>query len=113
MNPSVRRRRARAFLSSFHMNNVRVTPCAVIDFHLKPEHQDLTDEQKIEEINARLYAYYCHTEELTVEQIHAIDSEISDNKHLPIWKDKVDQDTQQKALRLKEQEDAVLSMHSS
>ena len=103
----------RAFLSSFHMNNVRVTPCGVIDCHLKPEHKDLTDEQKIEEINARLYAYYRHTEELTVEQIHEIDSEILENKHLPIWREKVEQDKQQKALKLKDEDTFVVSMQSS
>ena len=88
----------RAFLSAFHLNNVRATACGVIDLHLKPDNQGLTDEQKIEEINARLYAYYRCTEELSVEQIHSIDADISEGKHIPVWKAKVEHDQQEKAL---------------
>ena len=82
----------RAFLSAFHVNNVRTTSCGVIDFHLQPENKDLSDEKKIEEICAQLYAYYRHTQELTVEQIAVIKKEISDKTHLLIWNNKVKQD---------------------
>jgi len=75
----------RAFFSILHMNNVRVTLCPMIDFHLKLENKNLTDQEKIEEICAELYAYYRHTEELDREQISAIKTEISAKTHLLIW----------------------------
>ncbi|QMT59141.1 1-acyl-sn-glycerol-3-phosphate acyltransferase [Legionella sp. PC997] len=82
----------RAFMSAFHMNNVRATLCSVIDFHLKPENDGLSEEAKIEEICAQLYAYYRHTQELTPKQIATIKEEISKKTHLLIWNNKVKQD---------------------
>ncbi len=75
----------RAFFSLLHMNNISVTLCSVIDFHLRPENAHLTDEEKIEEICAELYAYYRHTEDLTKEEIHSIKTEISHKTHLLTW----------------------------
>ncbi len=98
----------RAFFSAFHMNNVRATLCCVIDFHLKPENETLSEEEKIEEICAQLYAYYRHTQELTVEQIGTIKKEISDKTHLLIWNNKVKQDDLGKQLLNLKKEGAEL-----
>ncbi|WP_131777977.1 lysophospholipid acyltransferase family protein [Legionella bozemanae] len=102
----------RAFLSWFHMNNVRTTLCCVIDFHLKPESEDLSEERKIEEICAQLYAYYRHTQELTPKQIDAIKKEISDKTHLLIWNNKVKQDELGKQLSNLKKEEAKLEEHT-
>ncbi|MGM9454939.1 lysophospholipid acyltransferase family protein [Legionella bozemanae] len=98
----------RAFLSWFHMNNVRTTLCCVIDFHLKPENEDLSEEKKIEEICAQLYAYYSHTQELTPKQIDTIKTEISKKTHLLIWNNKVKQDELGKQLSNLKKEEAKL-----
>jgi len=98
----------RAFFSLFHMNNVRTTLCGEIDFHLKPENAELTDEKKIEEICAQLYAYYRHTEELTAEQIRAIKTQIADKRHTLFWSNKVKQDDLGKQLLKLKQEVADL-----
>lgn len=98
----------RAFLSGLHMNNVRTTLCCDIDFHLKPESALLSDEEKTEEICAQLYAYYRHTQELTVEQIGAIKTEISEKTHLLIWNNKVKQDKLGKQLLNVKKEGAEL-----
>ena len=109
----------RSFFSGFHLNNVRSTLCCVIDFHLNSEHDNLSEEQKIEEISARLYAYYRHTQELTIEEIDAIKTEISAETHLSIWRNKVEQDSLQKnLLQLKEEaqqleEPTLLSMQGN
>lgn len=87
----------RAFISFFHMNNVSVHQCEIIDFHLKPENQHLSEQEKIDEINAQMYAYYRHTEELSPLQIKAIgELEISQKKHCLFWKNKQDEDKQEK-----------------
>ncbi|WED43375.1 lysophospholipid acyltransferase family protein [Legionella cardiaca] len=98
----------RAFLSAFHMNNVRTTLCSVIDFHLQPENESLSDEAKIEEICAQLYAYYRHTQELTVEQIGTIKKEIADKTHLLIWQHRLKQDDVTKQLLTLKKEGAKL-----
>lgn len=99
----------RAFLSWFHMNNVRTTLCCVIDFHLKPESENLSEEEKIEEICAQLYAYYSCTQELTPKQIDAITTaEISTKTHLLIWKKKVEQCELEKQLSNLKKEEAKL-----
>ena len=107
----------RAFFSLFHLNNIRTTLCCEIDFHLKPENEHLSDDDKIEEINAQMYAYYRDTRELTVEQIGGIKTLISDKKHHLIWNNKTKRDALQKELtKLKaegvklEAEAALLSM---
>ncbi|WP_454783373.1 lysophospholipid acyltransferase family protein [Legionella sp. WA2022007384] len=88
----------RAFMSAFHMNNVHATLCSVIDFHLKSENEGLSEEAKIEEICAQLYAYYRHTQELTPKQIDKIKEEISSKAHLLIWNNKVKRDDLNKQL---------------
>ena len=94
----------RAFFSLFHPNKIRTTVCCEIDFHLKPENEHLTDDEKIEEINAQMYAYYRQTNELSVEQIDDIKTIISNKKHHGIWNNKVKQDSLQKSLlKLKEE----------
>lgn len=95
----------RAFFSAFHLNNVRATFACVIDFHLKPENEHLSEDEKIEEICAQLYAYYRHTQELTDKEVSTIKTEISDKTHLLIWKNKVKQDDLGKQLiNLKKEE---------
>ncbi|AWN73249.1 lysophospholipid acyltransferase family protein [Legionella anisa] len=98
----------RAFFSAFHMNNVRATLCSVIDFHLQPENEELSEEKKIEEICAQLYAYYRHTQELTPEQISTIKTEISNKTHLLIWNNKVKRDELGKQLLSLKKEGAKL-----
>ncbi|MCW8444738.1 1-acyl-sn-glycerol-3-phosphate acyltransferase [Fluoribacter gormanii] len=98
----------RAFMSAFHMNNVRATLCSVIDFHLKPESEGLSDEAKIEEICAQLYAYYRHTQELTPKQIATIKEEIASKNHLLIWNNKVKQDELGKQLLSLKKEETQL-----
>ncbi|MFZ4076970.1 MAG: lysophospholipid acyltransferase family protein [Legionellaceae bacterium] len=88
----------RAFVSGFLRNNVRATLCCVIDFHLQPENNNLSEDEKIDEICAQLYAYYRHTEELSVEQINSIKTSISDKTHLMVWKNKVQQGALEKEL---------------
>ncbi|MCE0722574.1 MULTISPECIES: lysophospholipid acyltransferase family protein [Legionella] len=98
----------RAFFSAFHMNNVHATLCCVIDFHLQPENEELSEEKKIEEICAQLYAYYRHTKELTPEQISTIKTEISNKTHLLIWNNKVKQDELGKQLLNLKKDEAKL-----
>ncbi|MDR3442417.1 MAG: lysophospholipid acyltransferase family protein [Legionella sp.] len=97
----------RAFASLFHLNNVRVTSCGVIDSHLKPENADLSDELKIEAICAELYSYYRHTQELTVKQIETIKEE-TPHTRLGIWKNKLAQDEARKQLTTLKKEEAEL-----
>lgn len=95
----------RAFLSLLHVNNVRARLCCEIDFHLQPKNESLSDEEKVNEICAQLYAYYRHTKELTDEQVASIKTEISDKRHLLIWDNKVKRDGLTKELqKLKEEE---------
>jgi len=96
----------RALFSFFHLNNVRTNLCCVIDFHLQPENKGLSDEAKIEEICAQLYAYYCHTEELTDKQIDVIKTQISDKTHHLLWKNKVKKDELSKELSALNKESA-------
>ncbi|USQ15288.1 1-acyl-sn-glycerol-3-phosphate acyltransferase (plasmid) [Legionella lytica] len=98
----------RAFLSFFHMNNVRATLCCTIDFHLKPENENLSDEEKIDEICAQLYSFYRHTDELSAKQIEAIKPEIEKKTHLLIWRNKVEQDGLRKQLQSLKKEEAEL-----
>ncbi|RUR13184.1 1-acyl-sn-glycerol-3-phosphate acyltransferase [Legionella sp. km772] len=94
----------RAFLSLFHMNNIRTTLCCKIDFHLNPENAHLSEEDITREICAQLYAFYRHTKELTSEQIETIKTEISAKTHLLIWDNKVRQDQLTKDLTTLEKE---------
>lgn len=99
----------RVVLSAFfHMNNIVPTLCCIIDFHLKPENKSLSEEQKIEEINAQLYAYYRHTGELNPKQIGHIKNEISNKLHLMIWKNRLEQDKLGKQLSQLKKEEATL-----
>ncbi len=99
----------RAFFAGLHMNNVRATECAVIDFHLKPENQHLSKDEKIEAICAELYAYYRQTEDLSAEEIADIKTDVTSNKHLLFWKDKVEHDANQKALESLKKEESVVA----
>lgn len=103
----------RAFFSAFHMNNIHTTLCCVIDFHLKPENEHLSDEEKIDEICAELYAYYRHTEELNPKQINTIKTEISNNTHNLIWHNKVQQDNISKQLLSLKEDQAQLEEQTS
>jgi 1-acyl-sn-glycerol-3-phosphate acyltransferase len=86
----------RAFFAMFHMNNIRFTLCCEIDFHLRPENQHLSDEKKIEEICAQLYAYYKYTDDLKPQQITCIKTEIESGRHFRLWGNKVRQDALRK-----------------
>lgn len=92
----------RALGSFFHMNNVRVTECRVIDFHLKDdESAGLNEAQKIDKIGAQIYAFYRQTENLPVDQIRAINRQVtnvSDKTHLLIWNNKLARDQLTKQL---------------
>jgi 1-acyl-sn-glycerol-3-phosphate acyltransferase len=96
----------RAFFSMLHLNNVRTTSCCEINFHLLPENKDLSDEVKITEICAQLYAYFRSTQELTDKQIDFIKTEISSKAHLLIWKNKVEQDDLRKKLTVLKDEES-------
>lgn len=82
----------RALGSFFHMNNVRVSDCGVIDFHLKADSKNSTREELIREICAQLYAFYRQTGDLSKEQVQAVKSLISGNQHLLIWDNKLKRD---------------------
>lgn len=97
----------RAIFSLFHINNVRVTPCGDLDFHLKAENETLSDEAKIEELCAQLYAFYYHTEDWTPQEIEVIKSKLSDpskKSHLLFWKNRLKQDDLGKQLSNLEKE---------
>lgn len=97
----------RIFLSLFHINNVRATLCHAIDFHLKPENAALSDEQKVDELCAQLYAYYRDTRTLSSAEIAKIPQLIASGKHQEIWKNKLKQGSLEKelaTLRAKEDE---------
>lgn len=92
----------RAILSFFHMNNVSVHQCEIIDFHLQPENQHLSEQEKIDEINARMYAYYRYTKDLSKPEIEAIRvSEIAQKAHLSFWKDRLEEDKMMKQNSIK------------
>lgn len=93
----------RAFLSILHLNNVQVTLCCTIDFHLKSENEHLTYEEQEAEINAQLYAFYRHTEDLTPNQINSIKMEIASGNHKNIWKARHEQYKTEKEIRGLEQ----------
>lgn len=88
----------RALFSAFHLNKITTRACALVDYHLQEENQDLSEEALIEEICAQLYAYGRHTHELSDEQLKTIDVEISEGRHLPIWRTKVELCDRRKAL---------------
>jgi 1-acyl-sn-glycerol-3-phosphate acyltransferase len=99
----------RAFLMALHKNNIRLTCCRVIDFHLKKENAHLSTEEKKFEINAQLYAYFRHFQCLTPKEIEAIDIEIEHGTHRLIWQNKLERDAIPKKLKALEKEDAVLA----
>ena len=92
----------RAFFSIFHPNNITTTLCSVIDFHLLPANQELSDDEKINEINAQLYAFFRHTGELTPRQIADIKQDIAAGKHRAIWKNRFERHSLEKELRKKD-----------
>lgn len=101
----------RALGTFFHMNNVRVTECCVIDFHLKPEANGLSLETKIERICSEMYAFYRHTGNLTAERIKAIrkkNADVSDKTHLLLWGNKLTRDQLTKKLAETDKERAEL-----
>lgn len=103
----------RALFSALHMNNLRPTLCCVIDFHLRDENKDLPDSDKTREINAQLYAYGRHTEELTPKQIDGIKTEISEKRHLSIWDNKFKRDALQKEITLLKKESVTLEAEAT
>jgi 1-acyl-sn-glycerol-3-phosphate acyltransferase len=88
----------RAIFSFFSVNNIRTTLCGVIDFHLKPENEKLSDNDKIEEMCAQMYAYYRQTKELTAEEIDGIKNQISNKTHNRFWNNKMEQEGLKKEL---------------
>ncbi len=99
----------RTLLCMLHLNNIRTTLCCVIDFHTKHENYHLSEKEVIEEICAQLYAYYCHTEDLTPEQIKKITTNISKNMHHTLWKNKCKQEILRKELLELEKEETSLN----
>jgi len=103
----------RAILYALHMNNIRPTLCCIIDFHLKPEHGNMSENEKIEEICAQLYAYFRHTKELIRSQINTVATEISSKEHLEIWRKKIQIDGLEKQLNQLLSEEAELERPTS
>ena len=100
----------RAILSAFHMNNVKVTKCDVIDFHIQDEGLDRDKEKEfIYEICAQLYAYFRHTDDLSTGQIKEIKNEISEGRHFLIWENKLRQCSLEKKLLLAKNEEETLT----
>jgi 1-acyl-sn-glycerol-3-phosphate acyltransferase len=98
----------RAFLMALHTNNIHLTCCRVIDFHLKEENAHLSTEEKKFEINAQLYAYFRHFQSLTPKEIEAIDIEIEHGTHRLIWQNKLERDAIPKKLKALEKDNNVL-----
>lgn len=98
----------RAFFSFFSVNNIRTSFCEVIDFHLQPENEHLRDEEKIEEINARLYAYFRHTKTLSAGEVAAIKEQIGNNKHQPFWANRMKQESLKKQILSLKEEESIL-----
>lgn len=78
----------RGFGSLAHPNDVKTNLCWEIDVHLRPENVDLPEAEKIRLINAELYAFFRHTQELTLSEIDKIKMEIESGEHLEIWDNK-------------------------
>ncbi len=104
------RQEYRAFGALFHMNNIRVTHCCVIDFHLRPENAHMSKADLITEISAQLYAYYKYTGDLTPNQIDCIKTEISSKTHLTIWQKRVERDELGKRIGQIKQEEVALEV---
>lgn len=95
----------RAMFSLFSIRNITATRCCVIDFHLQPENENLTDEEKVDEICAQIYAYFRETKDLNSGQIDKIGTDISSKKHHLIWGNKKEQEeTKKKLVVLKKDE---------
>ncbi|WP_262337509.1 lysophospholipid acyltransferase family protein [Legionella genomosp. 1] len=78
----------RALFSLIHMNNIKVTECGTIEFHLLEENKDLSEEEKIRGICAELYSHFRHFE-ISDKELKVIKKEIADKTHLTIWDTKV------------------------
>lgn len=89
----------RSMLSMLVPNNVRVTLCSVIDWHLKEENMNIPFNEKVRLINAELYAYFRNTDQLSVKQIDDIRQSIKDKTHLTIWDKKLVVDQLKKTLK--------------
>ncbi|MFJ1266943.1 lysophospholipid acyltransferase family protein [Legionella lytica] len=97
----------RAMFSLFSIRNITATRCCVIDFHMQPENKHLTDEEKIDEICAQMYAYFRESKDLTPQQIKKIDTDIESKKHLLIWGNKKAQEEAKKTLSTLKKEEAL------
>lgn len=75
----------RALGTLFHRNNIKTNLCWAIDVHLRGGNQFLSEEEKIRLINAEMYAFFRHIEELTPARIEKIKSEIALGLHLKVW----------------------------
>lgn len=102
----------RALLSAFHINNVKVTKCDVIDFHIQNHDQD-KEKEIINEICAQLYAYFRHTEDLSTGEIKKIKNEITAGRHFMIWNNKLEQCALEKRLLLAKNEEKNLTEPTS
>lgn len=97
----------RSLISALHMHDIRPTLCCVIDLHLQPENKDLPRREKMDRICAILYAYYRQSNDLTKDQIKAID--VTSNQHLLIWQNKLKLVAAQKELVLLKKEETELT----
>jgi 1-acyl-sn-glycerol-3-phosphate acyltransferase len=90
----------RAFLSFFcHPNNIKTNLCWEVDVHLRDENVHLPMDEKIKLINAEIYAFYRHTEELEPEQIEMIKDQVRQGEHLAIWENRIEQYIVEKKLK--------------
>lgn len=90
------------FLSVLCPGEKKTTYLGEIDVHLKKENIDKPENEKIALINAELFAYYRHTENLALPQIQKIKTEIKDGIHNTIWGNRTAQDKAKKQLELLE-----------
>lgn len=80
-------------------NNIRTTVCYTIDCHLKEPVVNLSDKEKLRHINATLYAFFRHINNLTPTQIEQIKQDVNDGKHLQIWDKRDEMNTCQRQLK--------------
>jgi 1-acyl-sn-glycerol-3-phosphate acyltransferase len=81
-------------------NDVRTTVCYTIDCHLKEPVANLSEKEQLRHINATLYAFFRHIQDLTPLQIEEIKKDINDGTHLQIWDKRDEMNTCQRQLKI-------------
>ncbi len=99
----------RAFVSFFMANNIRVSLCLTIDYHLQEENVSKPEEELICEINAQMYAFYNVTKSLKAEQIEKIHELIDSGEHRKLWEARQELYKARKALTGAEQQYKIVN----